>query len=181
MADGSAIEVQMIGREGIIGLPYLLGAEAPTQQVIVQVPGSAWRMNAALLKAEFDRRETLRRVVLRLASAALAVTRQNAVCDRLHTVEQRLARWLLEASNRLRSDTMPMMHELLARLLGVRRAGITETAGQLRHSGLIRYCRGRVTIIDRERLKMRAYECYFFDHRQFELEPVHWPELSFSR
>jgi hypothetical protein len=108
------------------------------QQVIVQVPGNALRMSAALFKAEFDQREHLRRVVLRLVSAALAMTSQNAACNRLHSVEQRCARWLLEASNRIASDTMPMTHEFLASLLGVRRAGVTETAGHLQRSGMVR-------------------------------------------
>jgi CRP-like cAMP-binding protein len=170
MADGGAVEVRMLGREGIIGLSYLLGAQSVPQQVIVQVPGNALRMSAALFKAEFDQREHLRRVVLRLVSAALAMTSQNAACNRLHSVEQRCARWLLEASNRIASDTMPMTHEFLSSLLGVRRAGVTETAGHLQRSGLVRYHRGQLTITDREDLEARACECYLVDHEQFEWE-----------
>jgi CRP-like cAMP-binding protein len=170
MADGEAIEVRMVGRESIIGLAYLLGAEVLPQQVIVQVSGSAWRMSAALFKAEFDRRETLRRIVLRLVNAALVMTSQNAACNRLHSVEQRCARWLLEASNRISSDSMPMTHEFLSSLLGVRRAGITATASQFQRSGLIRYHRGRLTIVDREALEACACECYLVDHKQFEWE-----------
>jgi CRP-like cAMP-binding protein len=170
MADGGAVEVRMVGREGIVGLPYLLGVEVGHEQVIVQAPGAALRIGAGLLKAEFDRRETLRRAVLRLVSAALAMTSQNAACNRLHSVEQRFARWLLEASNRIRSDTMPMTHEFLSDLLGVRRAGVTEAAAELQRTGLIRYQRGQITIADREALEACACECYFFDHEQFEWE-----------
>jgi CRP-like cAMP-binding protein len=170
MADGAAVEVRMLGREGIIGLLYVLGAQALPQQVVVQVPGSALRMSADLFKAEFDRCEMLRGIVLRLVSAALGMVSQNAACNRLHSIEQRCARWLLEASNRIGSDTMPMTHEFLAWLLGVRRAGVTETASRLQRSALIRYSRGRLTIIDREGLEARACECYSVDHQQFEWE-----------
>jgi CRP-like cAMP-binding protein len=170
MADGRAIEVRMVGREGMIGLAYLLGAEVLPQQIIVQVPGTAMRVGAAVCKAEFEERETLRRLVLRLISAALAMTSQNAACNRLHSVEQRCARWLLEASNRTGSDTMPMTQEFLAALLGVRRPGVTATASELRRSGLIDYRRGRLTIVDREALEAHACECYFVDHEQFQWE-----------
>lgn len=170
MSDGRAVEVRMVGREGIIGLAFLMGAEILPQQIIVQVPGSAMRISAAFCKAEFDARETLRRIVLRLVSAALAMTSQNAACNRLHSVEQRCARWLLEASNRIGSDTMPMTQEFLAALLGVRRVGVTETASELRRSGLIDYRRGRLTIVDRDGLEAHACECYLVDHEQFQWE-----------
>ena len=176
MADGSAVEVRMLGREGIIGLPCVLDAAVVPQQVIVQVPGSALRMNAALFRAEFDRREMLCGVVLRLIGAALAMVSQNAACNRLHSVEQRCARWLLETSNRIGSDAMPMTHEFLSWLLGARRTGVTETVGQFRRSGLIRYSRGRLAIVDRAALEARACECYFVDHEQFDWEqPLHQP------
>jgi CRP-like cAMP-binding protein len=170
MADGDAVEVRMMGREGMIGLPYLLGAEMLPQEVIVQVPGSALRMGAAAFRAEFERYESIRAPVLRVVSAALAMTSQNAACNRLHSAQQRCARWLLEASSRICSDTMPMTHELLSWLLGVRRAGVTAIAAQFRRSGLIRYQRGQLTIIDRSRLEAMACECYLVDHEQFEWE-----------
>jgi CRP-like cAMP-binding protein len=170
MADGGAVEVRMLGREGIIGLLYVLGARALPQQVVVQVPGSALQMDVARFETEFEDCEPLRSEVLRLIGAAVAMLSQNAACNRLHSVEQRCARWLLEASNRIGSDTMPMTHEFLSWLLGVRRAGVTETARQFQRSGLIRYSRGRLTIIDRGGLEGRACECYFVDHQQFEWE-----------
>lgn len=168
MADGSTIEVRMIGAEGVVGLAYLLGAENLPQQVIVQVPGAALRMSAALLRAEFERNEALRHIVLRLVNAELAMTSQTAACNRLHSIEQRCARWLLNASDRIGSDAMPMTHDFLSKMLGVRRAGVTVTASAFQRTGLIRYHRGRLTILDREALVECACECYQLDREQFE-------------
>lgn len=170
MADGGGVEVRMLGREGIIGIPDVLGAEVAPQQVVVQVPGNALRMSAAFFRTEFDRMEALRHVVLRLVGGALAMTSQNAACNRLHSVEQRCARWLLEASNRIGSPTMPMTQEFLSSLLGVRRPGVTATASHFQRSGLIRYRRGQLTIMDRQGLEARACECYLVDHQQFHWE-----------
>lgn len=170
VADGGEVEVRMLGPESMIGLPYLLGAEFLRQRIIVQLPGSAWRVSAPLFKAEFDRRERLRGIVLRLVSAALAMTSQNAACNRLHSVEQRCARRLLEASNRIGFLTMPITHEFLSVLLGVRRAGVTEIAYQMQRAGLIRYQRGRLRIVNRAGLEARACECYLVDCEQYEWE-----------
>ncbi len=159
MPDGAAIEVRMVGREGMTGFSYLLGAEVLPQQIIVQVPGDAFRIGAALFRPEFERLTQLRRSVLRFVNVADAMTSQTAACNRLHSVEQRCARWLLNACDRIGSDTMPMTHEFLSSLLGVRRSGVTVTAGSLQRSGLIRYNRGRLTIIDREALEALACEC----------------------
>jgi CRP-like cAMP-binding protein len=168
MLDGSAVEVLMMGREGVTGFPYLLGAETSLQQVVVQVPGNALRMNAALFKAEFDRSASLRRIVVPFINAAYAMTSQTAACNRLHSIEQRCARWLLNASDRIGSDTMPMTHEFLSFLLGVRRAGVTITAGRLQRAGLIRYHRGSLTIIERHALEALSCECYQLDRELFE-------------
>jgi CRP-like cAMP-binding protein len=168
MADGAAIEVRMVGREGVAGFPYLLGTEILPQQVIVQVRGSALRISAATLRAEFERRGVLRCIVLRFVNAAYAMTSQTAACNRLHSVEQRCARWLLDASDRIGSDTMPMTHEFLSSLLGVRRSGVTVTAGRLQRSGLIRYHRGHLSIVDRQKLERLTCECYQLDRDQFQ-------------
>lgn len=168
MVDGDAIEVRMIGREGVTGFPYLLGAEILPQQVIVQVPGNALRISAELLKSEFDRREALRRNVLRFVNAANAMTSQTAACNRLHSVEQRCARWLLNASDRVGAESMPITHEFLSLLLGVRRAGVTVAAGRLQRSGFIRYHRGHLTILARDALEASACECYRIDREQFD-------------
>ncbi len=167
MADGSTIEVGMIGLEGIVGVTALLGDELSTQQVIIQVPGSGLCMKAAECRAAFDQSAAVRVVMLRYLAALFDLASQTAACNRLHTIEQRCARWLLMARDRLHSDVLPMTHEFLASMLGVRRAGVTETAGELQRSGLIRYHHGELTIIDREGLEALACECYRIDHERF--------------
>jgi CRP-like cAMP-binding protein len=166
MADGSTIEVGMIGMEGMVGVSALLGGDVSAQQVIVQIPGSALRMSAALCKAAFDRSESVRRVALRFVEAILNLSAQTAACNRLHSIEQRCARWLLMALDRSQSDRIPLTHEFLASMLGVRRAGVTNTAGELQRSGLIRYHHGQLTIIDREGLEAIACEGHRIDHER---------------
>jgi CRP-like cAMP-binding protein len=156
MADGSTIEVGMIGMEGMVGVPALLGGNLSAQQVIVQVPGTALRMSAALCKAASDQSAAVRKLALRFTEAILNLSAQTAACNRLHSIEQRCARWLLMALDRIQSDRMPLTHEFLASMLGVRRAGVTNTAGDLQRSGLIRYHHGQLTIVDREGLEAMA-------------------------
>jgi CRP-like cAMP-binding protein len=164
MANGSTIEVGMIGMEGIVGVAALLGSELSAQQIIVQVPGTALRMQVAECKAAFDQSAPVRAVMLPFIQALFDLGAQTAACNRLHTIEQRCARWLLMARDRLQSDILPMTHEFLASMLGVRRAGVTETAGELQRSGLIRYHHGKLTIVDREGLEAAACECFRVDH-----------------
>ena len=168
MANGTMIEVGMIGLEGLIGMPALLGAEVSAQIVLVQIPGSAHRMSASRCKAIFDQSAAFRKIALRFAEAMLNLSAQTAACNRLHSVEQRCARWLLMSSDRIGSDTMPMTHEFLASMLGVRRAGVTATAGDLQRSGRIRYHHGQLTITDRDGLESAACECYVIDHDQLD-------------
>jgi CRP-like cAMP-binding protein len=168
MTEGVAIEVRMTGREGMTGLPCLLGAHSMREEIVVQVAGSALRMSAAQFKTAFDQREALRRIVLRFINAALSMAAQTAACNRRHSLEQRCARWLLNASDRIRSDTMPMTQEFLASLLGARRAGVTETASKLQRDRLIHYRRGRLTILDRRGLEACACECYLVDREEFD-------------
>jgi CRP-like cAMP-binding protein len=166
MADGSTIEVGMIGMEGMVGVTALLGGDVSAQQVIVQVPGTALRMNATRCKAAFDRSEGVRKIALRFIEAILNLSAQTAACNRLHSIEQRCARWLLMAIDRIQSDRIPLTHEFLASMLGVRRAGVTTTAGELQRSGLIRYHHGQLTIVDREGLEATACECHRIDHER---------------
>jgi CRP-like cAMP-binding protein len=166
MADGSTIEVGMIGMEGMVGVPALLGGEISAQRIIVQVPGTALRMSAALCKAAFDQSEAVRRVALRFTEAILNLSAQTAACNRLHSIEQRCARWLLMAIDRTQTDRIPLTHEFLASMLGVRRAGVTVTAGELQRAGLIRYHHGQLTIVDRDGLEANACECYRIDHER---------------
>jgi CRP-like cAMP-binding protein len=166
MTNGSTIEVGMIGREGVVGVPALLGSEASAQHIIIQVPGTALRMSAAKCKAAFEESTAVRAIVLRYTLALLDLGAQTAACNRLHSIEQRCARWLLMALDRLDGNELPMTHEFLASMLGVRRAGVTETVGELHRSGLIRNHRGEVTIVDREGLEATACECYHVDHER---------------
>jgi CRP-like cAMP-binding protein len=166
MANGSTIEVGMIGTEGIVGVPALLGSEVSAQHIIIQVPGAALRMNAAECKAAFEESAAVRAPLLRFIGAFLDLSAQTAACNRLHNIEQRCARWLLMARDRLHGDVMPMTHEFLATMLGVRRAGVTETVGDLHRSGLIRNGRGAVTVIDGEGLEAASCECYRVDRER---------------
>lgn len=168
MSNGSTIEVGMIGMEGMVGMQVLLGGLTSNRQFIAQAPITALRMNAALCKAAFDQSAAVRGVMLRFAEAILDLASQTAACNRLHSIEQRCARWLLMSSDRIPSDTIPMTHEFLASMLGVRRAGITTTLGELDRSGLITNGRGHVTITDREGLEATACECYEIDHRRLQ-------------
>ena len=168
MGNGSTIEVGMIGFEGMLGMPALLGADRSAHQVIMQIPGTVLEMNAADCKRIFDQSATVRAVVHRFMASYLNHGSQTAACNRLHSVEQRCARWLLMSSDRVQSDVMSITQEFLSAMLGVRRAGVTETAGQLQRSGIIEYHRGQLRIIDREALEATACECYRIDRARFE-------------
>ena len=168
MSNGSTIEVGMIGMEGMVGIQVLLGGRTSHRQFVAQAPINALRMNAARCKAAFDQSAAVRGVMLRFAEAVLDLASQTAACNRLHSIEQRCARWLLMSSDRVRSDTIPMTHEFLASMLGVRRAGVTTTLGELDRSGLVENGRGHVTIVDREGLEATACECYQLDHRRLQ-------------
>jgi CRP-like cAMP-binding protein len=163
MADGSTSEVGMIGLEGMVGAAALLGADTSAQHVIVQIPGAAWRMNAELCKATFDRSVVFRAVVLQFVGMFLNLSAQTAACNRLHAAKQRCARWLLMASDRIQSDALPMTHEFLASMLGIRRTGVTAIARDLQRARLIQYRHGRIVIADREGLEAAACECYRID------------------
>ncbi len=166
MTTGSTIEVGMIGTEGVVGASALLGSEVSAQHVVIQAPGAALRMKVAECKAAFEQSAAVRAPLLRFIAALLDLGAQTAACNRLHTIEQRCARWLLMARDRLHGDAMPMTHEFLATMLGVRRAGVTETVGEMQRSGLIRNGRGEVTIVDGQGLEAAACECYRHDHER---------------
>ena len=164
MADGAMVEVGMIGAEGVVGMPALLGTGVSAQQVIVQAQGTAFRIDAGRCKAFFDRSEAFRQIILRFSEDFFNLAAQTSACNRLHSVEQRCARWLLMATDRMQSDNIPMTHEFLSAMLGTRRAGVTETAGELQRSGLIRYHHGQLTVVNRKGLSALACECYHADH-----------------
>jgi CRP-like cAMP-binding protein len=160
MEDGSMVEVGLVGNDGIVGIPAALGDNITATTAMVQVPDSAMRMKASLLKSEFQRGGSLQSLLLRYVQAQHAFVSQNAACNRLHYLEGRLARWLLLVCDRVKSNELPLTHEFMSQMLGVRRAGVTEAANMLQQSGLIRYTRGKITILNREELEATSCECY---------------------
>jgi CRP-like cAMP-binding protein len=160
MADGSMIEVGLVGNEGVTGIPAALGDTIATTIAIVQVSDSATRMKASVLKTEFQRGGVLQSLLLRDMQALYAFVTQNAACNRLHQLDGRLARWLLLVCDRVGSNELPLTHEFMGQMLGVRRAGVTEAANALQQAGLIRYTRGKITILNRQELEAASCECY---------------------
>ncbi|MGP1375241.1 MAG: Crp/Fnr family transcriptional regulator [Almyronema sp.] len=156
----SEAEFGLIGNEGLVGLPALLGGESTISQALVQVANRAMKIEAPVLKAEFERGGALQKQILLYLQLSLTQTAQNVACRAHHSVEPRLARWLLSIQERLRCDEIPMTQKYIALLLGTRRATITEAAGHLQQAGLIRYHRGQVTIRDRAALEQAACQCY---------------------
>jgi CRP-like cAMP-binding protein len=167
LRDGAAVEVGIAGREGMLGVQAVLGDDVSINEAMVQVPGSALRMPADVLRREAQASPELRAVLLRYVQAVLNSATQSAACNRAHLLEQRLARWLLTARDRAGTDRLPLTHEFIAMMLGVRRAGVTVAAQSLQTSGLIQYAHGRITIADREGLEVAACECYEVIKREY--------------
>ncbi len=160
MADGGSAEIAMVGNEGIIGIALFMGGETMPNRAVVQSAGYAYRLKGQLLKEEFSRAGELQHLLLRYTQALLTQMSQTGVCNRYHSVDQQLCRWLLLSLDRLPSNELVMTQELIANMLGVRREGVTEAAGKLQSAGLIHYSRGRIIVIDRPGLAARACECY---------------------
>ncbi|OUL31195.1 Crp/Fnr family transcriptional regulator [Nostoc sp. 106C] len=158
--NGSTVEVGLVGNEGMVGIPVILGGNTTTTSGIVKIPGSAMQMNADIVKIEFERGGLLQKLLLRYVQALHAQVSQAAVCNRLHTLEARLARWLLTVSDRIQSDELPLTQEYISHMLGVRRSGVTVAAGTLSEQGIISYHRGHITILNREGLEATSCECY---------------------
>ena len=160
LSTGEGIEAGMIGFEGVIGLAALFGDEMSGQQMIVQAPVIALRMDASRCIAAFNQSADVRTVILRYTGKLLRIAAQTTACNRVHSLKERSARWLLMMYDRLRSDDMPLTHDFLSSMLGVRRTRVSEAAGELQRAGLIRYARGMVTILDHPGLSAAACECY---------------------
>jgi len=160
MQDGTSAEIAVVGNEGIVGFALFMGGQSSPSRGVVQNAGQAHRLKASNLKAEFERGGALQHILLRYTQALITQMSQTAVCNRLHSVEQQLCRWLLLSLDRLPSNELIMTQALIANMLGVRRAGVTEAAGKLQADGLITYSRGRITVLDRPRLEKRVCECY---------------------
>jgi CRP-like cAMP-binding protein len=160
MENGASAEMGVAGCEGLVGVALFMGGDSVPNRAVVQSAGDALRMKTKVLKDEFARGGTFQCLLLRYTQALMTQMSQTAVCNRLHTVEQQLCRWLLLSRDRLDTDELVMTQELIANMLGVRREGVTHAAGRLQESGLISYVRGRITILDRRGLEAAVCECY---------------------
>ena len=160
MESGASAESAGVGNEGMVGISLFMGGDTTSSSAVVQTAGHAYRLERRLLKQEFERGGALQRLLLRYTQALVTQMSQTAVCNRHHSVEQQLCRWLLLTLDRLPTNELVMTQELVAGMLGVRREGITEIAGQLQHAGIIRYRRGHISVIDRSGIEARSCECY---------------------
>lgn len=174
MQDGTTIEIGLVGREGMAGLPALLGSRTRGHSALVQVSNSAMRIDAAVIKAEFEHGGALQRVILRYFQALLTQISQCVACNRFHTTEERFARWLLLVRDRLQTNEFQLTQEFVGQMLGIRRSSVTVAAGNLSQAGLIRYTRGKVIILDSEALEDFSCECYGVIRDEFNqlLEPA---------
>jgi CRP-like cAMP-binding protein len=168
LRDGRTVAIAMVGNEGMLGAGLLLGASASPYRAVVQNAGRAGRIKVEPMRDQFSRGGSLEYMVLRYTQALLAQVAQTAVCNRHHSVEQQLCRWLLMAADRSSSSTLVSTHELISSLLGVRREGITEAAWRLQKCKLIQYNRGRIALRDRNGLEQRACECYRVVRQELE-------------
>ncbi|MBP6723815.1 MAG: Crp/Fnr family transcriptional regulator [Halioglobus sp.] len=160
MEDGASAEIAIVGNEGIVGVSLFMGGETTTSRAVVQSAGHAYRLSGQLLKDAFFHAGPMQRLLLRYSQALLTQMSQTAVCNRHHRLDQQLCRWLLLSLDRLHSNELCMTQELIANMLGVRREGVTEAAGDLQRAGLIKYNRGKITVLDRPGLESRVCECY---------------------
>ncbi len=168
MEDGSSAEIAIVGNEGIVGVSLFMGGETTPSRAVVQSAGHAYRLTGQMLKDEFHRAGPMQNLLLRYTQALLTQMAQTAVCNRHHSLDQQLCRWLLLSLDRLRANTLTMTQELIANMLGVRREGVTEAAGNLQRAGLIDYHRGHITVLDRHGLEARACECYSVVKKEFD-------------
>jgi CRP-like cAMP-binding protein len=168
MEDGSSAEIAIVGNEGLVGISLFMGGGTTPSRAVVQSAGHAFRMRAQFIRDEFVLAGRVQQLFLRYTQALLTQMGQTAVCNRHHTVDQQLCRWLLMSLDRLSSNELTMTQELIANMLGVRREGVTEAAGKLQRAGVIQYNRGRIRVLDRPRLERMACECYGVVHREFE-------------
>ncbi|HEY4713258.1 MAG TPA: Crp/Fnr family transcriptional regulator [Aquirhabdus sp.] len=168
MENGSSAEIAVVGNEGIVGISLFMGGESTTSRAVVQSAGEGFKLNAQYLKTEFNRSDPLMHLLLRYTQALITQMSQTAVCNRHHSMDQQLCRWLLLSLDRLPGNELVMTQELIANMLGVRREGVTEEALKLQKAGLIRYVRGRITILDRAGLEERSCECYAVVKKEYD-------------
>ena len=160
MEDGASAEIAVVGHEGLVGVALFMGGESTPSRAVVQSAGTAYRLTGSRLKQEFERHGEMLHILLRYTQALITQMAQTAVCNRHHSVDQQLCRWLLLSLDRLSSNQLVMTQELIANMLGVRREGVTEAAGKLQKLGVIDYRRGHITVLDRPKLEQLSCECY---------------------
>jgi CRP-like cAMP-binding protein len=168
LEDGSSVEAGIVGREGMTGIPVILGADTTPMQTLVQIPGEGFRMETQVIKAEMERRGALHSIMHRYTHTLFVIASQSVACGRRHSIEARLCRWLLMSSDGIGSNDLAITQEFLATMLGVRRAGVTEAAMKLQEQGWIRYSRGFVRLLDRAALEGATCECYHIVRREYE-------------
>jgi CRP-like cAMP-binding protein len=173
LEDGASAEIAVVGYEGIVGISLFMGGETTPSRAVVQSAGRGYQLKASLMLEEFNQGGVVLHLLLRYTQALITQMAQTAVCNRHHTLDQQLCRWLLLSLDRLRSNELVMTQELIANMLGVRREGVTEAAGRLHKAGLISYQRGHITVVDRELLERRTCECYAVVKKEYDrLLPV---------
>ncbi len=164
--DGASAEIAVVGNDGILGVALFMGGESTPSRAVVQSAGEGYRLRASLLKEEFNRFGPLMHLLLRYTQTLITQMAQTAVCNRHHTLDQQLCRWLLLSLDRLAGNKLTMTQELISNMLGVRREGVTEAAGKLQDAGLIHYSRGHIEVLDRRGLEARVCECYAVVRRE---------------
>jgi CRP-like cAMP-binding protein len=173
MENGASAEIAVVGQEGVVGISLFMGGGSTPSRAVVQSAGRGFRLDAQHLKQEFDRAGPVMHLLLRYTQALITQMSQTAVCNRHHSLDQQLCRWLLLSLDRLQSNELKMTQELIANMLGVRREGVTESALKLQAAGLIRYSRGQISVLDRPGLEQRSCECYAVVKKEYDrLLPV---------
>ena len=168
MANGASAEIAVVGNEGIVGISLFMGGESTSSRAVVQSAGKGFRLEAQPLKDEFNRGGPVLHLLLRYTQALITQMSQTAVCNRHHSLDQQLCRWLLLSLDRLSGNELVMTQELIANMLGVRREGVTEGALKLQQAGLIQYARGHITVLDRKGLEKRTCECYAVVKKEYD-------------
>ena len=168
MENGASAEIAVVGNDGIVGISLFMGGESTPSRAVVQSAGAGFRLGAQVVKNEFNRAGPVLHLLLRYTQALITQMAQTAVCNRHHSLDQQLCRWLLLSLDRLQDNELVMTQELIANMLGVRREGVTEAALKLQQDGMIRYARGRITVIDRSAIEKRTCECYAVVQKEYE-------------
>ncbi|HEX5785714.1 MAG TPA: Crp/Fnr family transcriptional regulator [Burkholderiaceae bacterium] len=168
MEDGSSAEIAVVGHEGVVGISIFMGGGSTPSRAVVQSAGWGFRMRSAVIKDEFDRSSPVMHLMLRYTQALITQMAQTAVCNRHHSLDQQLCRWLLLSLDRLTGNELVMTQELIANMLGVRREGVTEGALKLQKAGLISYARGHIHVLDRAGLERRTCECYAVVKKEYD-------------